>query len=326
MNLRQEDLQNIAKTAGFRVEILEKVIRLIDLLNELFDDTFLKQRLALKGGTALNLFYFNLSRLSVDIDLNYIGAIDRKTMLEERQELEAILTSLCKRAGYIIKRVATEHAGGKWRLNYVSAVQPGGNLEIDLSYLYRVVFWLVVLKDSCFVGQYQAKKIPLLDLHELAAGKLSALMSRRASRDLYDAHRLLVDAETHQKIDLDRLRLAFLVYGGMNRRDWRTIKIEDIGFDSSELQNKLIPVLNQKDLQQTEFAQRLVIECQDVLSNLLPFTGNEKNFFDHLLDEGEIEPSLITSDTELQEKIRLHPGLLWKAQNVKNFQAKKLVF
>lgn len=40
MNLRQEDLQNIAKTVGFRPEILEKVIRLIELLNEFFDNSF----------------------------------------------------------------------------------------------------------------------------------------------------------------------------------------------------------------------------------------------------------------------------------------------
>ncbi|HEX4044967.1 MAG TPA: nucleotidyl transferase AbiEii/AbiGii toxin family protein [Gammaproteobacteria bacterium] len=323
MNLRQEDLQDIAKTAGFRAEMLEKVIRLIELLNELFDNTFLKQRLALKGGTALNLFYFNLPRLSVDIDLNYIGSVDRNIMIEERKELEAILISLCERSGFTIKRVATEHAGGKWRLNYVSVVQPGGNLEVDLSYLYRVVFWPIAVKDSCLVGQYQAKNIPLLDIHELAAGKLAALMSRRASRDLYDAHRLLVDPKSRQKIDMARLRLAFVIYGGMNRHDWRTIKIEDIGFDSTELQNKLIPVLNQNDLQQTSFAERLVTECQDVLSHLLPFNENEKSFFDRLLDEGEIESSLLTSDTELQKKINLHPGLLWKAQNVKQFKAKK---
>lgn len=321
MNLRQEDLQNIAKKAGFRAEMLEKVIRLIELLNELFDNTFLKQRLALKGGTALNLFYFNLPRLSVDIDLNYIGAVDRNTMIEERKEIEAILIALCKRSGFTIKRVATEHAGGKWRLNYASVVQPGGNLEIDLSYLYRVIFWPIAVKDSFLVGQYQAKNIPLLDIHELAAGKLAALMSRRASRDLYDAHRLLVSPNSRQKIDMERLRLAFLIYGGMNRRDWRTIKIEDIGFDSTELQNKLIPVLNQNDLQQTSFAERLVTECQDILAHLLSFNENEKNFFDRLLDRGEIESSLITLDAELQKKINLHPGLLWKAQNVKKFNA-----
>jgi hypothetical protein len=37
-----------------------------------------------------------------------------------------------------------------------------------------------------------------------------------------------------------------------------------------------------------------VVECQEVFSKLLPFTENEKSFFDRLLDEGEIEPSLIT--------------------------------
>lgn len=148
-------------------------------------------------------------------------------------------------------------------------------------------------------------------------------MARKASRDLYDAHRLLVNEQYKNELNMNHLRLAFLMYGGMNRHDWRTIKIEDIGFDSTELQNKLIPVLNQNDLQQTSFAERLVSECQDILSYLLPFNENEKKFFDILLDEGEIESSLITLDTELQKKINLHPGLLWKAQNVKQFKIKK---
>lgn len=319
MNLRQEDLQHIAKTAGFRPEMLEKVIRLIELLNELFDNSYLKTRLALKGGTALNLFYFTLPRLSVDIDLNYVGAVDRETMVEERKELEAIIIGLCQRSGFTVKLIATEHAGGKWRLSYNSALQPGGNLEIDLSYLYRVVFWPIVTKDSCLVGQYQAKNIPLLSYNELAAGKLAALMARRASRDLYDVHRLLFDPALQNEIDMKRLRLAFIVYGGMNRHDWRTIKIEDIGFDSQELQNKLIPVLNQKELQNTSLASHLVGECQQALSGLLPFTEDERAFFDRLLNDGEIEASFITTDPTMQEKINAHPGLLWKAQHVKKF-------
>jgi predicted nucleotidyltransferase component of viral defense system len=127
MNLRQEDLLNVARAGGFRAEMLEKVIRLMDVLNELFHNTFLKQRLVLKGGTALNLFYLDMPRLSVDNDLNYIGAIDRKIMLEERQELETILFGLCQRAGLAIKRAETEHAGGKWRLTFASVMQPSGN-------------------------------------------------------------------------------------------------------------------------------------------------------------------------------------------------------
>ncbi len=323
MNLRQEDLQNLAKTVGFRPEMLEKVIRLVELLNELFENTYLKTRLALKGGTALNLFYFNLPRLSVDIDLNYVGAVDRDTMLEERKELEVIIIGLCQRSGFTVKLAATEHAGGKWRLSYNSALQPGGNLEIDLSYMYRAVFWPIEVKDSCLIGAYQAKNIPLVSYNELAAGKITALMARRASRDLYDAHRLLFDPLLRHEIDINKLRLAFIVYGGMNRLDLRKIAIEDIGFDIQELQHKLVPVLSHKELQNTSLATQLVSECKQALSDLLPFTDKEKEFYDRLLNDGEIEPALITADIAMQGKISAHPGLLWKAYHVKKFNEPK---
>jgi predicted nucleotidyltransferase component of viral defense system len=40
---------------------------------------------ALKGGTAINLFYRNLPRLSVDIDLAYIKFSDRKEAFGEKK-------------------------------------------------------------------------------------------------------------------------------------------------------------------------------------------------------------------------------------------------
>ena len=77
-------LQRISHETGFDAVNLEKVLRIKRLLIEFHSHPFLKDRLVLKGGTALNLFYLELSRLSVDIDLNYIGALDRERMLQER--------------------------------------------------------------------------------------------------------------------------------------------------------------------------------------------------------------------------------------------------
>jgi predicted nucleotidyltransferase component of viral defense system len=77
-----------AADTGFRPEVLERVFQLLSLLESLRSHPFLKGRLVLKGGTALNLFYFDVPRLSVDIDLNYIGAVDRETMLQERPQVE----------------------------------------------------------------------------------------------------------------------------------------------------------------------------------------------------------------------------------------------
>lgn len=51
---------------------MEKVYRLIDILEFLNKEPKLTGRLGLKGGTAINLGIFDFPRLSVDIDLDYL--------------------------------------------------------------------------------------------------------------------------------------------------------------------------------------------------------------------------------------------------------------
>ena len=87
MIISRETLILEANRTGFRAEILEKVIRLIDLLNAFKNNEFLQSRIALKGGTALNLFHFDLPRLSVDIDLNYVGSLEREFMLADKPKI-----------------------------------------------------------------------------------------------------------------------------------------------------------------------------------------------------------------------------------------------
>jgi predicted nucleotidyltransferase component of viral defense system len=105
MNLSLQDLQAEAAATGFSPDTLDKVIRLIDLLNSFRSHPFLKNRMVLKGGTALNLFVFKLPRLSVDIDLNYVGSADRKVMLAEREKVEQAIIAVCGRAGFTIRRI-----------------------------------------------------------------------------------------------------------------------------------------------------------------------------------------------------------------------------
>ena len=70
---------------GFVRDTLEKVMRLADILEYLNTNPILKNTLALKGGTAINLTFFNLPRLSVDIDLDYLVANSKQEMLEDRK-------------------------------------------------------------------------------------------------------------------------------------------------------------------------------------------------------------------------------------------------
>ena len=212
----------IAESTGFRAEMIEKVLHLLNLLDKLNRHPMLKGKWVLKGGTALNLFVFDLPRLSVDIDLNYVGVLERE-----------------------------------------------------------------------------------------------ALPARGQARDLFDSHQIF----TMKGLDRERLRLAFVVYGGMNRKDWRTVSIADVNFDAAELARLLIPTLHvrETDAQVTpaEYGASLVRECREGLSAVLPFTDSERTFLDLLLDRGEIDPTLLTADTSLQRHIRSQPLLEWKALNVK---------
>lgn len=316
MKISQERLLAEAQATGFRPEMLEKVIHLLALLDGFARHPFLKGRLALKGGTALNLFLFDVPRLSVDIDLNYIAAADRETMLEERPKIEAAIQAVCSREGLQVNRIPGDHAGGKWRLRYASAQGGGGTLEIDTNFMFRVPLWPVELRDARPVGSYGAQDITVLDLHELAAGKLAALLARHASRDLFDAHQLL----THTTLDPVQLRLAFVVYGAMNRVDWRTVSADQIDYKFGELENQLIPVVRPevlRDLKAKDWASTMIAECKQALAVVLPFTAQERAFLDAVLDHGDIRPELLTEDSELQERIRLQPLLQWKVQHVR---------
>jgi predicted nucleotidyltransferase component of viral defense system len=77
MLLSREGLERDAARIGFEPATYEKVVRLLTLLDRITVDADLGPYFVLKGGTALNLFVFDdIPRLSVDIDLNYIGASD----------------------------------------------------------------------------------------------------------------------------------------------------------------------------------------------------------------------------------------------------------
>ncbi len=242
MRISRESLERDAAATGFRAEILEKAIHLFSLLDGFHKHPFLKAKWALKGGTALNLFWFEVPRLSVDIDLNYIGQVEREAMLAERPKIEVAIQAVCSREGFTVARIPSEHAGGKWRLRYESGIGAGGNLEVDVNFMLRLPLWPVTSSDSRRLGSRQVVGVPVLDLHELAAGKLAALLSRHASRDLFDAHQLL----TRATLDPTRLRLAFVVYGAMNRKDWRTVTAADVGFAPAEVERELLPTLRRE--------------------------------------------------------------------------------
>lgn len=103
MKISPETLVNQAEATGFRPDMLEKVGLLLQLLDAIHSRPFLKNKLVLKGGTALNLFIFDVPRLSIDIDFNYVGAVDREAMLAERPKIGEALQAVFSREGFTVR-------------------------------------------------------------------------------------------------------------------------------------------------------------------------------------------------------------------------------
>ncbi|MDY0043010.1 MAG: hypothetical protein RBS57_22075 [Desulforhabdus sp.] len=88
-----------------------------------------------------------------------------------------------------------------------------------------------------------------------------------------------------------------------------------------DLARQLAPTLRvnaaEAPSESAEYGMRLVKECREGLSAVLPFTSSERKFLDLLLDRGMIDATLLTADETLQRRIQCQPLLEWKALNVK---------
>ena len=308
----KEQLMSQARAGGYKPEILEKVYRLLDVFQQIMAVPFLQERLVLKGGTALNLFCFEkLPRLSVDIDLNYIGALDREKMLEEKPLIVDAVGQIMSQNQFERHRAPMKHAGGKMVWFYPSLLGQRGSLEIDINFMYRQPLFPIVLK-SPNIEAYKSLSGPVLDIHELAAGKLSALFDRSASRDWFDAHYLL----TQIPIDKNKLKLAFVTYLAMTKIEFSKLVPDQIDYDLTDLRNRLVPLMHQLSVSRNtrelkEWATARISELRQELLSILPLEEHEILFINKIRDEGIISPELITNDLEISQRIKNHPAINW---------------
>ena len=82
-----KEINKIANINNFNKNTCEKVLRLFSVLN-FIDNSDFRNSLALKGGTAINLFLLDLPRLSVDIDLDFNLPLEREEMVSYRENID----------------------------------------------------------------------------------------------------------------------------------------------------------------------------------------------------------------------------------------------
>src|SRR5574344_465057 len=141
---------------------------------------------ALKGGTAINLFYNNLPRLSVDIDLTYIGFENREIACKNINiALEKIVNDLNSK-GY------TANIQGNNIEKKIICSNSNAKIKIEPNYIIRGVIDKPEILNVCekVEDEFGYAEIQVVSKSELFGGKICAALDRQHPRDLFDIKEL----------------------------------------------------------------------------------------------------------------------------------------
>ncbi len=167
----------------------------VSLLVRLLPFIAQEKAFALKGGTAINLFYRDMPRLSVDIDLTYLPVRDRAESLADINEtLDRIITAASRG---IADLDARRIDGG------------GGDVKIETSPVTRGVVHDPEERavSAAVEDEFGYAAVQVVSFEDPFGGKLHAAMDRQHPRDLFDV-KLLYENEGLT----DELFRTFLVY------------------------------------------------------------------------------------------------------------------
>ncbi len=313
-----KDIAQVAAETAFRSDVVEKVLHLHAILDLLDRHESTRGTWLLKGGTAINLLHLDVPRLSVDIDINFVGSQDVDDMRRVRPDFERALTSCFEREGCTVRRAPSEHAGGKFRLRYQSALGGPQNLEVDVNYVARVPLWGGVRSPVRFPpGSFL--QVPTLTVEELAAGKFAALVTRSAARDAFDAASLLnLVPDLAQQ---PQFRVAFVCFVAASRTDARNLHPFQPLLPRRVLERELEPLLRRRasneGVMQEDLAEWIKRSVSPVAESILSWSASERRFLDSLLDNGEIDAAALHPDPDVQGRIEKQPMLIWKAKHVR---------
>lgn len=282
-----------------------KYIEQLSLLLSVLPSISIEQVFALKGGTAINLFYRDMPRLSVDIDLTYILVKDRERLL---YEIDASLDRIVQTIAWRTPELTTERnpATGRTHTRVLVRNQRVG-IKIETSPVSRGTVHppqRMAVTESV-EKQFGFAEANVVVFDEVYAGTIVAALDRQHPRDLFDI-KILYDNEGIT----DSLFSMFLVYLAGSSRPMHEVLAPNVRFEETEIDRDFAG-MTVKSIATKTLVETQVRLHNDIRSRL---TGNSARF---LLTLHDAEPDFgLIRISGLYEL----PAIKWKIQNLQRLK------
>lgn len=306
--LRRRDFEKIQRDTGFNLDILEKLYHLTRILYAICDNEGLRSNLTLKGGTALNLAYLDIPRLSIDLDFNFTGSIEKDEMLVLRPKIEKAIETIGGRMEYQVTVRSPSYIISRHRFRYTTLREIQNHIKVEVNHLARLPIGQIVGRTfPSFFPDLRQFPVRTYTLEELAAQKIKAYIERGESRDLYDLYRLSM-----QQVDLEEMRKYTVTYYCMTEgtKDPKDLVEVTKTYDEEKL---LLEI--QQFIRTTERLDTNMVRggASRFLQKALAFTRREQQFIDTFYQEHKIIPDLLWDN---KPEITSHPSLLHRLRTL----------
>jgi predicted nucleotidyltransferase component of viral defense system len=295
----------VGYSRGYLTQI-ELLLRVLPVINK--QDCF-----ALKGGTAINLFFRDMPRLSVDIDLTYLPIEPREQFLKNIDLALNTLAQNIKDIGnnrYQVEEIFTKEPR---QLSKLIISNNTTKIIIEPNFVLRGAVFSCETRELCqraqneFLSYFRVKTLSFADLY---GGKICATLARQHPRDLFDTKILLENEGL-----TDSVRQAFVIYLASNSRPIHELlnpkpNLQDI---RKIYEEAFIGMTNEK----VSYEQLVEVRCKLIELILKSLTENERKFL-LSIKAGNPDWKLIPI-----AGIDQLPGLKWKSLNIEKMDTGK---
>src|ERR1039457_4464803 len=190
--------------------------------------------LALKGGTAINLFVRDMPRLSVDLDLVFPDyTFPRKEALARINDAIRNAAERLTARGFLTHTIASADAGETKLLVRRGNVE----LKVEVNFVMRGTVHPVrnaSLSPRASEVLLADLELPVVSLEDMYGGKLVAAMDRQHPRDMFDGLQLFAPQGITPAI-----RRAFVVYLASHNRPVHEVLFPSVRDISQEYERTL---------------------------------------------------------------------------------------
>ena len=279
----------------------------VELLLDIIPYVDKEKCFALKGGTAINLFIWEMLRLSVDIDLTYLPFDNRNLALAKISEsVLRIKDSIAKNLPGVQVEASGVTPGQKDRL---LCSRSGTKIKVEVNTTMRGSINPLALKQVVPAARKEFGKFAAMQVvsdAEIFGGKICAALDRQHPRDLFDIHQLFDAGGITEEIK-DGFIAALLSHNRPMHELLKPNFQDQIEVFANQFQGMTLRPFTYADYENARI--RLTKEVSAML------TENDKNL---LLSFKAGHPDWSLSKTQRLQDL---PAVKWKLQNILKLQS-----